>query len=285
MSEPTNISVKLLATAQRFADSVPKPDGLKAIIVTGSVAKGVADEYSDIEMKFIWNQMPDEEQRKKLIEDIDHAVLFPEEHEDGEWVSSIVYAGTKVDISHADMPLLERYFEEVFEKLDTSIAKQTMFAAIESSKVLFGEPTHRELLDAISVFPDALCDACIKVNGSYSSWSMRNALLERNDYVALHHLVDATLLQILRMLFALNKTYLSSYNFKWIDHNSALLTIKPQDLSGRIRQIAQGPIDAAIKETDTLIRDVFELTRENRPALDLTQYERTLVYVRQPQDL
>src|SRR6478736_4450522 len=51
-TDATSWSVERRALAKKLAEACP-PDLGQAIIITGSVARGVADKYSDLEVRFL----------------------------------------------------------------------------------------------------------------------------------------------------------------------------------------------------------------------------------------
>jgi hypothetical protein len=106
---------------------------------------------------------------------------------------------------------------------------------------------------------------------------MRNALLERQDMVAFHNLIDLTLLRMLRLLFALNRTYIRSSGFKWFRYNVSKLSI---NLEERIEAILTDPSEA-VEEINALLHEVFELVKKHRPDIDVTQPHKTVNYLRQ----
>src|SRR5438045_1229297 len=60
MPEPTAASQYLLVLAKKDAQAYTVLPGIKAIIVTGSVAQGLSDFYSDIDMIVYYETLPSE---------------------------------------------------------------------------------------------------------------------------------------------------------------------------------------------------------------------------------
>lgn len=281
MSENFNYTSFLTEIAKEITGQANKPEGLRTILLQGSVAKGIADEYSDIELKLIWTSATTAETRAEIFQDTPKEPLFAEEEEDGEWVSAFTYKSVKIDISHLEMPTLQPIIESVMESRNTSIASQSLLASIQDSVALYGEKALHEINAQFADYPEELSTRCIKVNASFSEWSMRNALLERNDMVAFHHLIDLTLLQMLRLLYGLNRTYLRSYNFKWFRYHTEKLILKPDYFADRVEALLTNSPSDAIVDLDKLLHEVFELVRKQHPDIDVSQALKTLGYLRQ----
>jgi|GEM_PF-712429 len=272
---------RLENVAQEISGSVAKPPKLQAILLQGSVAKGLADAYSDIELMCIWSAEPTPEERTELFASLGLRALSDEDLENGEWCSSFSYKQIKVDICHDDISLLQHTIDDVMNARVTSIASQTLLASIQDAKPLHGQVFFDGLVASFADYPEALAIKCIKVNASFQEWSMRNALYERGDTVALHHLVDLTSLQMLRLLYAVNRVYLRNYNFKWIDQLDQL-KLKPADLKDRLRSILSGHVtESSLRELTALLEETLRIASERYPDLDLVQAVKTLSYVRE----
>jgi hypothetical protein len=281
MIDNTDYTSLLGKIAEELTSLAAKPEALRAILLQGSVAKGIADAYSDIELTFIWATTTTAEDRAAIFQDTQKELLFAEEEEDGEWVSTFMYKSVKVDILHLEMPTLQSIIQGVMESRVTSIASQTLLASIQDSIALYGKAALDEINGQIAHYPLELSTRCIKVNASFSEWSMRDALLERKDMVAFHHLVDLILLQMLRLLYALNQTYLRSYNFKWFRYGSSKLALKPEDFENRVEALLSGSGTKTVDDLDTLLHEVFDLVQKQRPDIDMSQALATLGYLRQ----
>lgn len=267
--------------AKEVTRPVAKPEGLRAILLLGSVAKGIADAYSDIELSFIWTGPTTAEERAAVFQEVSKEPLFAEEKENGEWVSAFTYKSVKIDISHLEMSMLQPRIEDVIGARSTAIAGQTLLAAIQDSSALYGQEALDEIKSQIAEYPLELSTRCIQVNASFVEWSMRNALLDRKDMVAFHHLIDLTLLQMLRLLSALNRTYLRSYNFKWFRYDASKLSFKPDNFEDRVEALLSGSDAEAVEELDKLLHEVFELVQKQRPDIDVSQSLEKLDYLRQ----
>lgn len=56
------------ALAERYAAGYRQLPGVRAVLLTGSVARGLADRYSDIELMVFWDTAPPERSRSLAAE-------------------------------------------------------------------------------------------------------------------------------------------------------------------------------------------------------------------------
>ncbi|HEX9804756.1 MAG TPA: hypothetical protein VGA67_03675, partial [Candidatus Dojkabacteria bacterium] len=220
-----NNSNRLKLQAKEIVSKIPNTPNLEIILLCGSVAQGIADEYSDIELKFVWKNEPSKPERDGILEKLEGEILFKEYFEDYEWYLTILVEGIKIDISHCTLDTIHNISDKVFNNLDTSIDLQAFISSIIDSTVLRGDID--ELKNKLGIYPEALSVKCIEVNLIFESWTLRDVLLKRKDYLTLESILIQTILQILRMLFALNKVYLRSHNFKWLKYQVNHLKLKP----------------------------------------------------------
>lgn len=276
-------SAQLFEKAKEIVNSIVIDKKIRIIFVAGSVGRAIADNYSDLELFIIWNNGTTSELRNKILKNLNHKVLIEELDEgDGEWVKSILTNTLKIDIYHWEEGFIDKLYEDVIGNFNSAIYKQLSISSILDNKAIYGEEYLNLLKKRFNNYPEELAIGSIKEYAFFESWSLRYALLERNDYVALLNLVTETTLQILKLLFALNKTYLRSHNFKWIDYQINLLNIKPNNLKERLKFVTSNINQEGIDELDKLLRDSLNLVQNAKPEIGISKEIEYLNYVREP---
>ncbi len=120
--------------AQRLASIYTENPDVKAIIVGGSMARGFADKYSDLEIGFFWSKPPSDKDRKTAIEqmggdlwsftsyDLDKSAPVGEHVGLNEIViDSQIYSGTAfIDSKHFTVEGMETWLSDVTDDLDTT---------------------------------------------------------------------------------------------------------------------------------------------------------------------
>ncbi|HEX2993250.1 MAG TPA: hypothetical protein VHP14_00405, partial [Anaerolineales bacterium] len=62
--------------AQQLANPLLTFDGIQAIVIAGSVARGYADEYSDLEIPIFWETLPDDATRHAIVSALHAEFLY-----------------------------------------------------------------------------------------------------------------------------------------------------------------------------------------------------------------
>src|SRR5262245_252262 len=90
--------------AAQFYAANPK---VAAVLLAGSVARGTADQFSDIELDIFWAKTPAEEERLAPIEPAGGTLLYKEADEN-EWADGLFIGGVKLDTSQFLTSTMER---------------------------------------------------------------------------------------------------------------------------------------------------------------------------------
>jgi predicted nucleotidyltransferase len=95
MSDPDAIQ-RRRAIARRAADAYITNPAVAAVLLAGSVARGLADELSDIELDIYWRRAPTDEERIAMVEGAGWERVYAEEDE-YEWADGYRIDGVKLD--------------------------------------------------------------------------------------------------------------------------------------------------------------------------------------------
>ncbi len=111
-----------------------------AILLTGSVALGWEDEFSDIELHIIWKEAPTDANRIGPIRSVEGRILTYHPYEDEEWSESYVtHDGVKLEISSFLTSTIQSHIEDVVVKSEVSFDKQCLIASIQNGVGLYGQ--------------------------------------------------------------------------------------------------------------------------------------------------
>src|SRR5947209_3106452 len=124
MNEANEASAILLRLAQHHADIYASLPGVEAIVVTGSVAGGYADQYSDIDMLIYYDELPPEDALTTACGRAGGSNwgLYGRD-EDGSAEYYYVH-GVKCEFAHATAKSWEQIISSVVEQYDTDLVKQ-----------------------------------------------------------------------------------------------------------------------------------------------------------------
>lgn len=278
-----NYSKQLFVKAQDIKNSLVISNDNKTIFIAGSVGRVIADEYSDLELFILWNNNSTQDSRNLIFQNLKHEVLVDEiDEDDGEWIKTILVNDFKIDLYHWEERFIDKLHKDIFDDCSLGIYKQLAISSILDGKSVYGDEYLTGIKQRFKKYPDELAIKGIKEYAFFESWSLRYALLERNDYVALLNLVTETTLQILKLLFALNKTYLRSHNFKWLDYQISLLSIKPDNLKDRLKFITSNINQEGIEELNEVLKESLNLVQNSMAGIDISKEVEYLNYIRKP---
>ena len=135
---------------RRVAAAYSTNSHVAAAIVGGSVSRGHADRFSDIEVGVFWHQPPTDAERLASAEATGGDVqrIYPYEPEEEVWEDNLflghVAAGQRstgvlVEVVHNTTEFIERMLDDVLVHYDPSEFKQNLMAAFIHAVPVYGE--------------------------------------------------------------------------------------------------------------------------------------------------
>jgi hypothetical protein len=251
----------LRALATRFAAAYAPLAGVRAVLLTGSVARGWADRYSDIELMVFWDGEPDQQLRHQAARDGGGTMVtcwdYDEENE--EWSDDILLDGVEIQVSHRDRAATADWIADVVEDGDTSLTKQDLIALIQFGVPLAGDGLIASWRDACKVYPDALAAAMLAEYADFRSVQQRAKLLERGELLALSMDLTQSARNVFLCLLAHNRVYFPHLGYKWIRPVLRTLPDVPADAADRLDAVVSAPPAEAVAAADALIADTLRL--------------------------
>lgn len=89
-----------LKMARQIAPVYAANPKVVAVAVSGSVGRGWADRYSDIELDVYWHEPPADEDRQRVIRRLNGNIIGYWPLEDAEWSEDYYVQGVQLDLSH-----------------------------------------------------------------------------------------------------------------------------------------------------------------------------------------
>lgn len=177
-----------LEMARGFSRAYEGIDEGRAVLLAGSVARGIADRYSDVEMMVFWDGAPTDEARRAAVERGGGVLvtLYAYDAENGEWSDDIHMRGVEFQVSHRRVELTETWLADVVERADTSLTKQDLISIIQYALPLKGADLIETWRTRVADYPDALQAAMVKEHLWFKSLlppsSLRKTFRPRASY-------------------------------------------------------------------------------------------------------
>ncbi len=273
----------LLALATRHAETYATLPETRAILVTGSVAAGESDFYSDIDMIVYCDQLPSKEALQTVREQTGgQQARFLGEGSEADCLEIYSVQGVECQIVHTTIAAWEREMATVLEELDTTSPTQKALSGLVEGRPLYGEALIRDWQAKVAAYPDALAKAMIERNLQiFPIWMIQDRFAPRDATLWLHQIFVETEQNLLGILAGLNRLYYSPFQFKRLRHFTAKMTHAPADLAERLDRIFHTEATDAIRELESLVAETLTLVEAQMPEVD-TSAVRSLLGRRLP---
>lgn len=247
---------------------------LRALIVAGSVGRGWADEWSDIELDLFWNEPPTDDDRKRVIEAASGTIEYYFPLEGDEWSDAYFVDGLKIEVSSFLATTIDQYIRAVTEQYDTDTDKQLRFAALQNSIALHGHAQIEQWRVQLARYPDELARRVIANNIEFGGWNGVEMLFERGDLLLACDLLVKTQKQVMAVLLALNRMWLAHPRGKWLTRVADSMKIKPARLAERMMFALRDGSAQGAREMHSVIEETFALVERQFPQMDLSEAKR-----------
>jgi hypothetical protein len=256
-----------VAIAAKAVRAYAADDRVVAALVGGSVARGLADAASDIELDVYWRSPPSLAARQAAVEGAGFERVYAEEDEN-EWADGMLVDGVKIDVSGFAASTIDAYLDRVLAG-DTEAELQVRVTALRDGMPLHGHA----VIDAWRVrsdrYPEALAVAMVEQGLDLRSRERLEMLADRDDVLLLHRDLLDGVQGVLDALFGVNRVWMPHPFHKWLDWEESLLAHRPDRLARRIRGLLVAAPHDAVRAMVDLVDETYALARERVPAADV----------------
>jgi hypothetical protein len=267
MSSPNAIE-RRRAIGARAARPYADNPAVAAVLLAGSVARGLADEFSDIELDVYWRRPPTDAERIAAVEGVGWERVYAEVDEH-EWADGYRIDGVKLDISGFLTSTIDDYLSAALQRADTEPELQVRITALLHGQSFHGAPLIGEWRDRCSTYPTSLAVAMVAKGMALRPQERLEMLVARDDVLLLHRDLVDNLQGLLDALFGLNRVFTPHPFHKWLAWEATLLPHKPVDLVRRIRWLLGAPPSEAVNEMVALAEETFDLVAAHLPAFQI----------------
>lgn len=262
--------------ARKLAQSISLFQGVQAIVVAGSVARGYADEYSDLEIPVFWDALPDDTKRHALINRLNASLVYAFDGPSAE--DQLLIQGVQVDLWHVSVAGQDAIIQAVLGGHSLDLGSLNAMDTIRSCIPLYGHELVRGWKEQARLYPEELAKqivrehiACFKVAGLSVLAARDNPTAFYGELCHLHQ-------EMFLVLLALNQSYFPTY--KWLLRALETMQVKPENMDQRLRRVFNLPYQEAIADTKKLLEEIIELVEQQFPGLDTSAVRRQLGYAR-----
>ena len=262
--------------ARKIAPAFTTNPKVEACFVFGSAALGISDQYSDLELAFIWSQLPSTEELQAAAQSVGVKGWEVEPYGEAKqaWLEQFYLYGMKVEAGHWARDTMENIVIDVVERYDVSqsgllFEKQTTASHLQRAVVLYGEDLIKHWQTRLSRYPEELAVAMVQKHLKFRPFDGQQILTERLEIPMLYENNCAIVRWLLNLLFGLNHIY--HPGFKWTRYFVEEMKIKPSEFFVRLERVFQSDAASGTHELRQLLEETFDLVEKHLPQVDLKQ--------------
>lgn len=263
-----------LALAARVVQPYTGHHAVEAVIVGGSLARGYADHFSDVELGFFWRRPPTVHERAELAQAVHakHLRLDNYSVDVHEWTDECKIDGVKLDLSHRTLADTQADLDAVLKEADTTLSKQILASVIQTAIPLTGNLQIATWQQQVALYPAALARRMVTENLTLNPWATIAVMAQRNEPYIVYRALGILGERLFGALVGLNHIY--HPGFKWMRHTAAEFVLTPTDFVDRLFACYRLPMQQAITQAASLADDVFALAQATLPELNLAAQRR-----------
>jgi len=276
MKKPTKDSLWRRELAQELIKPyLPRP-GLEMALLGGSPARGLSDEYSDMDVVLYWKKLDTRWIKTRPLEKLGCRTITVLDMPEEQAILEIYKLdGLIVEIGHATMAALKKEIAEVTRDCKVVPPSISSIGGFLDALPLAGKARYLAAKAAIPKYPKALAKKVIEQNlGFFWKDCLRNQGLNRGEIMFVYDGMSAMLKRIINILAATNGLYHWAGEPRWIKFWSKRMKHCPPDLWPRIERMYKGPPGMALTDLEKLQNQVLAMVKKHMPEVDMTKATR-----------
>lgn len=260
--------------AQYLFEKVNAIEGIKACFIGGSVCRNMVDEYSDLELCFVWEQ-PIEVSEKLLFNKKWGGKCTHSNYNKtlNQVEESFHFNGFQVDVYHTSITATNAVVKDVLKNHDIQFNKLIHLNVLQNAIPLCGKLILENWKKQIQAYPDEIA---VKTIEKYiQRFFMANVpiFIFRKDWTIFYNLIAGYQKNIFLILNALNKVYFPGFKNSY--RHIKNLQIKPSNILEIYDGLYQLPPNEMWQSIVDLKLKVLDLVEEYFPNVELKHiYER-----------
>lgn len=242
---------------------------LMAMAVGGSVSRGQADAFSDLELLCFWDIFPDIETRHALVEAIGADLIFPIDDDQNE--DNLILKDIQIDVMHNTVDYYDNMISDAWEFHLADYQTLGFLDTITYAYPLFGEDILSVWKEKTNEYPRELAinvifDNLVKLhNGNIELY------IQRDNPTEFYAQMVAIQRKLFNILSAINKSYAGGY--KWMYPELESMEIAPVNIAVRFKQMFVENKFEAVEDLYALVFETLFLVKHNFPEIEFNVEE------------
>ncbi|MBN2587772.1 MAG: DUF4037 domain-containing protein [Candidatus Fermentibacteraceae bacterium] len=207
---------------------------VRMVCLGGSAARGISDDYSDLDIIVYWDVMDGEFIESCPLErsfGLERTALLSQHP--GTFIESYHIKGLKVDFGHSTLAQWEEWVAPLLEERSSEPELLSMVGGYLASIPFKGREIFSHWKERLEEYPDELAKKVIGKNmGIYVKGYLLHQCLERGDHLAWQDGMCSMLKKILNITAAINGLYYSADEPRWVDYQLGRMSVRAEGLTG-----------------------------------------------------
>ena len=260
-----------MKVGEQIAEYYAELPEVAGVVLGGSVARGIADPSSDLDLFVFCHDYPSERFRSEVVAGLQGEGW--KQHGDkldrGILRDCFRGAGHRVDIEHVRVGSYESAIVDVLCRHDTDCEKQGLLGGLLDSLSLHDTGIVEEWKSRISRYPDGLQRKVLEENLFMNPlWIPEIYARNREDHLYLLEAMSSVGNSILGLLHGLNRMYQPS-EYKRVPLLLSRLEVAPPNIVERWKSVFQNGSVEVVKELETLVLETFSHVEARCPDIDV----------------
>jgi hypothetical protein len=249
---------------------------IKMIVIGGSPSRGLADQYSDLDIVVYWEAID-----LPWLEQVPLRPVGGEQYllrkmgEEGVYLEEYYFGPLKVDLGHITLALWEALTDDVVKNLNPVPDNLKTIAGFLAATVLHGAELYEEWHRRLATYPEGLAPRVVRQHlRIFQRGCLTHQGLERGDVLYFQDGLCQMLKNVLGILAGLNRVYFSSAEPRWLQYELSRMPIQPEGTWPRMLRILTGDPRQAERLLTELIEEVLDLVAKHLPEVDTSRIRR-----------
>jgi hypothetical protein len=255
-----------LELAQRIVETYRDLPGLNVAMIVGSVARGIADQSSDLDLYLYWNRADrDALGQSNRLEPLGIERLFGVATPTGVFEKHRL-RHRMIDVESVDVAAFTSVVDWIDRGEAMSPAVEKTVSGIIDGIAVFGHDELARWQRKIR-YSDALARAQVDAHAGklLPPLVLYKLTLGRNDALSFSARISAVLLHAVALVAAANRAFISVAEPKWLPWQLGRLTITPPHMSERVNAALSRPSLEAMNDLSALLAEVLDLVERHIP--------------------
>jgi hypothetical protein len=275
----------LLNFVKRIVEPYIANPKTKAVMVTGSVAEGLCDEYSDCDVILYYDELPSDEELQLARQQNPGAELIEMlgDREYGALGESFQIAGIECQFAHTAIATWEKEMAAILNEFKVPSPIMKMLHGTLMGIPLCGEAVIQQWKARAANYPDGLAQAMVEKHLKFFPiWGVQEKLIQRDTTLWYHQIMVEAAQNLLGVLSGLNRLYYSTFQFKRMGRFIKQMEIAPENLATRLETLFHDHPRTAVYQLESLVRETVELVEIYMTQVDTAEVKGKLGWRQHP---